>query len=90
MPATPTVTVIVLNFNGKRHLDVCLPSLKALDYPNVSVMVADNGSNDGSLAWVRAHHPRMPIVEMGANIGFAAAYRMLCSAARLNSLLVAS
>jgi GT2 family glycosyltransferase len=74
MSSTPSVTVIVLNFNGKRHLEVCLPSIEALDYPNPVVMVADNGSSDGSVAWVRARHPGARIVEMGANIGFAAAY----------------
>jgi GT2 family glycosyltransferase len=72
--STPSVTVIVLNFNGRRHLEVCLPSLEALDYPNATVMVADNGSTDGSLDYVRASHRRIRLAPMGANLGFSVAY----------------
>jgi GT2 family glycosyltransferase len=71
---TPSVTVIVLNYNGEGHLKACLPSLEALDYPDVRVMVADNGSSDGSLAYVAARHPRVRVAPMGANLGFSKAY----------------
>ncbi|MEZ5419471.1 MAG: glycosyltransferase family 2 protein [Vicinamibacterales bacterium] len=70
----PSVSVIVLNCNGKAHLQSCLPALEALDYPCVEVVVADNGSGDGSQAWVRAAHPRARLIEFGVNLGFAAAY----------------
>jgi GT2 family glycosyltransferase len=72
--STPSVTVIVLNYNGEGHLKVCLPSLEALDYPNTTLMVADNGSSDGSLAYVRGAHPRVRVAPMGANLGFSKAY----------------
>ncbi len=81
MSSTPSVTIIVLTCNGRRHLEVCLPSLDALDYPDTAVMVADNGSTDGSAAWIRARHPRVRVVEMGANLGFAAAYNRAVQAA---------
>jgi GT2 family glycosyltransferase len=70
----PSVTVIVLNYNGEGHLKVCLPSLEALDYPATTLMVADNGSSDGSLAYVRTRHPRVRVAAMGANLGFSKAY----------------
>lgn len=73
-PSAPSVTVIVLNYNGERHLEVCLPSLERLEYPRVTLMVADNGSSDGSLAYVREHHPRVRVAPMGANLGFSRAY----------------
>jgi GT2 family glycosyltransferase len=72
--STPSVTIIVLNYDGKGHLEVCLPSLEALAYPRVSLMVADNGSSDGSIAYVRTHHPKVRVAEMGANLGFSKAY----------------
>jgi GT2 family glycosyltransferase len=80
MPASPSrnlapsVTVIVLNYNGQRHLQPCLTSLEALDYPRCTLMVADNGSSDGSIDYVGKHHPRVRIVPMHANLGFALAY----------------
>lgn len=72
--SAPSVTVIVLNHNGQRHLKVCLPSLEALDYPHATSMVADNGSSDGSAEYVRQHHPAVRVLEMGANLGFSRAY----------------
>src|SRR5262245_32816608 len=72
--SAPSVTLIVLNYNGERHLRACLPSLEALDYPNVSLAVADNGSADASLAYVRQAHKQVRVIEMGANLGFAPAY----------------
>lgn len=73
---TPSVTIIVLNYNGEAHLRACLPSLEALDYARATVMVADNGSTDGSLAYVRSAHPGVQIVELGANHGFAKGYNL--------------
>lgn len=72
--SAPSVTVIVLNHDGQRHLKVCLPSLEELDYPNATLMVADNGSSDGSVEYVRQRHPRVRVLEMGANLGFSRAY----------------
>ncbi len=70
----PTVTVIVLNYNGQRHLDDCLGSLLALDYPSaqLEILLVDNGSDDDSVAWVAKHYPSVHIHRNAANLGFAA------------------
>ena len=44
----PPVHVIVLNYNGAEHLPYCLPSIRATDYPNLSILLVDNASTDGS------------------------------------------
>ncbi len=72
----PSASVIVLNCNGRAHLTACLPALDALDYPRVEIVVADNGSSDGSQHYVRAAHPRARLIEFGANLGFARAYNL--------------
>ena len=72
----PSASVIVLNCNGQAHLQACLPALEALDYPRVEIVVADNGSSDGSQHYVRAAHPRARLIEFGANLGFAQAYNL--------------
>src|SRR5687767_10427081 len=74
MSVRPSVTVLVLNYNGERHLRECLPSLEALDYPGVRITVVDNGSHDGSLEYVRRHHPGVDVLAMGSNLGFSVAY----------------
>ncbi len=70
----PTVTVVVLNYNGLKHLDTCFTSLLALDYPmdRLELMLVDNGSRDRSLDFMRERFPTVRLVETGANLGFAA------------------
>jgi GT2 family glycosyltransferase len=72
--SAPTVTVAVLNYNGLRHLEPCLGSLRELDYPPeaLEVMLVDNGSTDGSVPFVRAQFPEVTVVEIERNLGFAA------------------
>ena len=72
----PSVSVVVLNCDGRSHLQACLSALEAVDYQRFEVVVADNGSGDGSQAYVRAAHPRARLIEFGANLGFARAYNL--------------
>ena len=76
MSLTPTATILVLNYNGQKHLEGCLPSLAQLDYPGASVMVVDNGSTDGSLEYLRRAHPSVQVLALGSNRGFAPAYNI--------------
>ena len=68
--AGPKVAVVVLNWNRAPETLRCLDSLRALTYP-VDVMVVDNGSTDGSAAAMRAARPDLPLLETGANLGYA-------------------
>ncbi|MBN1937164.1 MAG: glycosyltransferase [Anaerolineae bacterium] len=67
------VSVIVLNYNSRAHLPTCLSSLQKLDYPrhNLEIILADNGSTDGSVDDVRTHFPTVRVIEHGSNEGFA-------------------
>lgn len=69
----PTVSIVVLNYNGLRHLDDCFASLSALDYPTqqLELMLVDNASSDGSVAFVQERYPAVRVVETGDNLGFA-------------------
>jgi GT2 family glycosyltransferase len=70
----PPVGIGILNWNGRKYLEQFLPFLKALTYSNYTVYVIDNASTDDSLAFVRAAHPWVKIIETGANLGFAGGY----------------
>jgi alpha-1,3-rhamnosyltransferase len=58
---TPLVTVVVLNFNYAGYALECLDSVRAQTYPNIQLVVIDDGSTDGSRdilrTWVDAHWP---------------------------------
>jgi GT2 family glycosyltransferase len=66
----PSVSIIILNYNGREDTLACLRSLEHLTYPNAQVVVVDNGSTDGSVEAFRAQHPGFRLVETGANLGF--------------------
>jgi hypothetical protein len=67
----PPVTAVVLSWNGRDDTLSALASLTEATYPALSVMVVDNGSHDGSVEAVRAHHPDVRIVALPDNRGFA-------------------
>ena len=71
----PEVSVVVVNLNGKKHLEHLLPSLMAQDLPKgtVEVVLVDNGSTDGSLAFAAKSFPGIRFVPLQKNFGFAAA-----------------
>ena len=68
----PTVSVIIVNYNGQRYLEPCLSSLFKLNYPSTKyeVILADNASTDGSVDYVKSMFPAVKIIEMKVNSGF--------------------
>jgi GT2 family glycosyltransferase/glycosyltransferase involved in cell wall biosynthesis len=66
-------SIVVLNWNGRRLLEECLPALvKAVRETGKDheVMVVDNGSADGSVAWLGEHYPTVRILALDKNYGF--------------------
>jgi len=83
---SPQASIIIVNYNKRRHLSACLPSLyrSAGDF---EVILSDNGSTDGSLEFVSSAYPAVCIVANGSNIGFGAASNRAGKQAR-NDILV--
>jgi GT2 family glycosyltransferase len=65
--------------NGRPFLDDCLTSLQQLTVP-VDIVVTDNGSTDDSVAYLREHYPRVRVVELRKNWGFAEGYNRALAA----------
>ena len=68
-----TTTVIIPNWNGQHLLAPCLLALAAQTDQDCEVVLVDNGSQDGSVEWVRSHFPSVRILAQERNLGFAAA-----------------
>ncbi len=69
----PLVYVIVINWNGREHLDACFSSLLASTCGNVVFLLVDNASTDGSAGYVREHFgddPRVDILALQSNLGW--------------------
>ena len=80
---TPAVSVIVLNFNGRRWLEPCLTALAGqIGAPPFEILLADNGSQDGSIAMVADRFPAVRIVDNHRNIGYAEGNNRATRAAR--------
>lgn len=78
----PAVSVIIPHRNGKHHLDDCLGSLRRQTFTDFEVILADNGSTDGTQAYVRACYPEVRLLELGRNHGFTGACNAGWRAAR--------
>lgn len=68
---SPSVLIVVLNWNGRSDTLECLASVSKLAYPNYHVLVVDNGSTDGSVEAIETEHPDVEIIENGSNLGYA-------------------
>ncbi len=71
----PTVSVVVINLNGRHHLEPCFQSLIAQDYPadRVELILIDNASTDGSCEFMQQHFPQVRLIRNPTNVGFAPA-----------------
>ncbi len=48
MSEPPSVSIIIVNYNGKNIITDCLNTVIKTDYPSFEIVVVDNNSNDGS------------------------------------------
>jgi hypothetical protein len=65
-----TISVVVVNYNGKHFLEACLDSLMKQTLQDFEVILVDNGSSDGSIEYVRENFPTVKIVSLSENLGF--------------------
>lgn len=80
MTSLPSVSAIVPLFNGERTIGDALSSIFQQDYPELEVIVIDDGSTDASAAIVR-EFPSVHLIQQ-ENAGVAAARNRGIAAAR--------
>ncbi|MBO5831621.1 MAG: glycosyltransferase family 2 protein [Alistipes sp.] len=68
------LSVVILNWNGRKHLERFLPSVVEHTRGEAEVIVADNGSTDDSLQWLRLNYPEVRTIVLDRNYGFAGGY----------------
>jgi len=69
--SSPKISVIIVNYNGKKLLEKCLESLFKTDYNNFEVILVDNNSTDGSMEFVTKNYPKIIVIKLDSNKGFA-------------------
>ncbi len=74
------IAVVILNYNGKDYLEEYLPSVISNANIPFKLIIADNGSTDDSLSFVRKYYPEIEIHELEHNYGFAEGYNRVIKA----------
>jgi len=74
MNQTPKVAIVILNWNGLKYLRRFLPSVLSSVYPNLEIIVGDNGSTDGSVDFIKKEYPAVGIIQNDQNYGFTGGY----------------
>ena len=67
--AAPLASIIIPNWNGIHHLPGCLDALRAQTYNHTEVILVDNGSTDGSQAFVTETYPEVRLLALERNLG---------------------
>jgi GT2 family glycosyltransferase len=70
----PSVSIVILNWNGRKFLEKFLPSVVEHARGHAEVVVADNASSDDSMEFVRTEYPQIRTIYNRKNYGFAGGY----------------
>ncbi len=81
------LSVIIVNWNGLRYLPACIDAIAPQLPADAEILLVDNGSHDGSVAWA-AGDPRLRLVALPENTGFAGGVNAGLAAARGDLLLL--
>ena len=71
MSAPPAASIVIVSWNGRRYLEPCLNAVAAQQGVEAETILVDNGSTDGTAAWVRERFPWVRLVALAENRGFA-------------------
>jgi GT2 family glycosyltransferase len=84
------LSILVLTYDGREHLEICLPAVAAQRDPGCpwELLLLDNGSRDGTADWVRREHPWVRLIESPTNVGFAAGNNRLAELASGDDLVL--
>lgn len=64
------VSVVIINYNGRKFLDECFSSLSDQSVDNYEIILVDNGSTDGSEEFTKKNFPEVRIIKNIDNCGF--------------------
>jgi GT2 family glycosyltransferase len=70
-PSSPLVSIVVVNYNGKKFLHDCFSALFCQTYVPLEIIMVDNASSDDSIAFIRRNFPPVVIIAETENRGFA-------------------
>jgi GT2 family glycosyltransferase len=71
MMKLPLISIVIVNWNGRKWLNRCLTTLSSQTYRNIEIIVVDNASTDDSVKFISQHFPQVKLIKNRDNRGFA-------------------
>ena len=84
----PSISIIVLNWNGKKMTEECLNSLMPQLNKNFEVLVVDNASTDGSVEYLKKKFKKIKLIRSKENLGYAGGNNLGVKKAKGNYILI--
>jgi len=84
----PLVSVVIVSYNSQAWLTDCLASLSIQSYQPLEIILVDNQSSDGTVAWLAANYPAIPLIQLSESVSLAQAINTGVEAARGTYFLV--
>lgn len=78
----PEISIVIVTFNGRHHLEACLTAVAAQQGVEAETILVDNASTDGAAEFVRARFPWVRVLTLDRNHGFAGGNNAGARAAR--------
>ena len=85
---SPSVAIIILNWNNWQDTVECLESLSQIDYPNYQIIVVDNGSTDDSVPQIRQRFGTIHLLATRENLGFSGGVNFGIEQAKTSDLIL--
>ena len=73
MTHSPSIAVVIVNWNSGQYLGKCLQNLKEQTFSPARVLVVDNASTDGSMEGLEQRFKGREFIRLDKNTGFASA-----------------
>ncbi|MEA3248741.1 MAG: glycosyltransferase family 2 protein [Patescibacteria group bacterium] len=82
----PRVALSLVTWNSMKYLPDAMESVRAQSYPDLTPIIVDNGSSDGSAEFVRKEYPEAMVLQNTRNLGFARAHNQAIEYARTHMM----
>lgn len=73
MTSEKLISIVIPNWNGKHFLAGCLDSIRKQTHKSIETIIVDNGSQDGSVDFLKANYPEVKLITFQVNTGFSPA-----------------
>src|ERR1700744_3207801 len=88
MNTAPKVAIVILNWNGVKHLETFMPFVAASEWPNLEIVLGDNASTDSSVEFIKSRYPQITVIQNDKNYGFTGGYNRVLEKVEADYLIL--